>query len=1000
MITIQKGSDLLPKGLFKKTFILPRAYRFIVGKKDSLYYLKKGKLDFFAIALKQRETDERELNLEYLAEECVCFKPHFFPGSLHYLTTIEEGKIFLPFSFESTMVVLAIARDDCEIANENLEEMREIAARSPTIQVILLDNISDWIKSLENHCHQITDSLSANIIPPNEFIPLKAGTTFKCQNNQESNSLFWLKIYEGKAYANDLTAIQKNTLYPIHANQWFTCRESGTVELFVSEADLTLNKEFWQGITLFQQHVLSYLKLSQHIEKEKIQIETERARERDALLYDLSFDNLENLFELKEHLGESTNKNLLFRTCQRVGDELGLQFIASDFELDNSEEALQNLCMNSHIYYRRVRLFETWWKSETFPFVAFYGEKKLPIALLPASKGGYRGIDLNTSIEFTIDAEEAKKISPYGYMFYRQLKEGKLNVSNIWTFIFSQRRNEWLKFLSLIVCGSLVNLFLPLFTGLMFDNVIPHRNLDLLWEIVLGTIVITVSTLIFNFGREVLILKLESLTDHDMDMAIWQRLIQLPMQFFRKYSIYDLFTFTGAIGSIRKFLLSHTINVIFDVFFGVVYFILMFYYSWTLSLVGLGLLGIEIISIFVPVYFAIQYERDLLSKQIESNNKMLEMIQALTKVRLAGAEARLFRRWEKAFTDMTRVDLKSLYLQLKSGGFQDFWSNAGSLILYSSVVILLFFDTSQSSEQLTLGSFLAFISVFSLFSSSLTALGGTLLNIIGIIPLWEKTKAFAEAEPEESAKKPSPGHLLGEIRIERLTFSYRDDLPPVLKNFSLTIKAGESIALVGKSGCGKSTLLKLLLGFEKSNNGTIFYDNKDIKGLNLQGIRRQLGVVLQSGAIFDGTLLENINSERHYSEEQVQQALHLIGADSFIQELPMGIHTVLTNGGASLSGGQKQLILLARAIVGKPKILILDEATSALDNHKQKIIYENLKRLPMTQIIIAQRLDTIQYVDKIYLIEEGEMTDSGTFSELSNRPGLFSELLNQAIKYE
>jgi ABC-type bacteriocin/lantibiotic exporter with double-glycine peptidase domain len=167
--------------------------------------------------------------------------------------------------------------------------------------------------------------------------------------------------------------------------------------------------------------------------------------------------------------------------------------------------------------------------------------------------------------------------------------------------------------------------------------------------------------------------------------------------------------------------------------------------------------------------------------------------------------------------------------------------------------------------------------------------------------------------------------------------------------------------------------------------------------LNLQAIRRKLGVVLQSGAIFDGTILENINSGRHYSPEQVQESLYLIGADSFIQELPMGIHTVLTNGGMALSGGQRQLIMLARAIVGKPKILILDEATSSLDNHKQKIIYKHLSRLSMTQVIVAQRLDTIQHVDRIYVIDQGQIIDQGTFNELANKPGLFADLLHKAI---
>jgi len=728
-------------------------------------------------------------------------------------------------------------------------------------------------------------------------------------------------------------------------------------------------------------------------------IEMDLRNQRDRLLLNQSILNLQSLLNPRPDVQPVPEEDVLFHACQIVGDQLDLKFIWPQSILETNEENLQKLCMHSHIYYRRVRLLNNWWQYPSFPFVAFYGEEQAPVALIPVKGEKYQAINPSNDSSFTIKREDAAQFSPYGYLFYRQFKESTLSGRSMWDFTMRQRSREWLTFLFLVLCSTVASLCFPVFTQFLFDDVIPHRNEHLLWEITLGAALISVATLAFNFGREVMILRLESLSDHDLEMGIWQRLIQLPVRFFRRYNLYDLLTFTGTIASIRKLLVSHTVEVIFNAFFGIVYFFLMFYYSWTLSLVALFVLAVEVAAIIIPVYLGIQYGRQLLDKQIQVNNKVLEMVQALTKIRLAGAEARMFSRWEHAYANMAKMDLKVLFLDLKSGVFNIFWANTSTLILYF-VVILITVNQQTAfgmSGSLTLGSFIAFLAVFNLFNSSITQLGSTLLNIVSIIPLWEKTTSFAEAEPEERILNPDPGVLKGEIRIEHLTFGYQQSHPPTLKDISLAIRPGERVAFVGPSGSGKTTLLKLLLGFERTEQGSLYYDNHDMRGVNLQAIRRQLGVVLQSGAIFDGTILENINSGRRYKPEEVLEALNLIGADEFIEELPMGINTIITNGGMSFSGGQRQMILLARAIVGKPKILILDEATSSLDNHKQKIIYEHLANLSMTQIIVAQRLDTIQHVDRIYVIDKGKIVDEGTFHELANKPGIFEDLLSRSI---
>jgi len=256
-----------------------------------------------------------------------------------------------------------------------------------------------------------------------------------------------------------------------------------------------------------------------------------------------------------------------------------------------------------------------------------------------------------------------------------------------------------------------------------------------------------------------------------------------------------------------------------------------------------------------------------------------------------------------------------------------------------------------------------------------------------------RIKPILEAEPEVSKLKSDPGAFVGSITLSHVDFRYTASGPKILDDLSIHVSPGEFVALAGPSGGGKSTILRLLLGFEIPDSGTILFDGQDLAGLDVMAVRRQLGVVLQSGFVAAGSIFENIAGSALVTVDEAWEAAADAGFADDIKNMPMGMYTIVSEGGTNLSGGQRQRLLIARALVTRPRILLLDEATSALDNRTQAIVTESLRRRRVTRIVIAHRVSTIKDADQIYVLDEGRIVDRGTFDELADRKGLFASMI-------
>jgi ATP-binding cassette subfamily B protein len=295
------------------------------------------------------------------------------------------------------------------------------------------------------------------------------------------------------------------------------------------------------------------------------------------------------------------------------------------------------------------------------------------------------------------------------------------------------------------------------------------------------------------------------------------------------------------------------------------------------------------------------------------------------------------------------------------------------------------------------GQLLGFFSAFGTFIGSMASLSDLIVGAFDVPILWERAEPLLKTPIEVLAEASDPGELRGQITLDRVSYRYSPELDLTLDRVSFEANPGEFVALVGPSGSGKSTVVRMLLGFGIPEEGTVYFDGKPLNSLKLDRVRRQIGTVMQNSGIFSGSIFEVISGSASIAIEQAWEAAEMVGLADDIRDMPMGMQTVVPEGGGTLSGGQRQRLAIARALVRKPRLLIFDEATSALDNKTQAVVTESLENLKVTRIVIAHRLSTIKNADKIIVIQKGQVEETGTYETLMQTGGLFYQLMNRQL---
>ena len=366
----------------------------------------------------------------------------------------------------------------------------------------------------------------------------------------------------------------------------------------------------------------------------------------------------------------------------------------------------------------------------------------------------------------------------------------------------------------------------------------------------------------------------------------------------------------------------------------------------------------------------------------EASGQLIEILRAIPRLRVSGAESRAFLRWAQVQARSAEADLSLRRLMMTEGVVIAAWP-----VLTLIVIVFVI--------GITGGTFSEFITAQTAATAGTVAISALAFSGAAAVVARQsllKTVPALEATPEGGGEGVQPGALSGGIEVRDVVFRYAPDLPPVLDKVSLTVHPGEQVAIVGPSGCGKTTLMRIILGLETAESGVLLIDGRDLSGLDRPAVRRQVGSVLQSASLLPATIRENVAMGRSLTQDEIWEALDAAFVGDDVRQLAMGLDTPISDGGGTLSGGQRQRILIARALAGRPRVLVLDEATSALDNVTQAGIVAALDRLNITRLVVAHRLSTIRHADRILVLDGGQLVDQGTYDELMARPGPFRDL--------
>ena len=691
---------------------------------------------------------------------------------------------------------------------------------------------------------------------------------------------------------------------------------------------------------------------------------------------------------------EETDVSALYDALRAIGRHEGIAFQRPvSAGRPDPEAALSGVLRASGVRARQVRLSgkDRWWVGDSGAMLAFRAEDGRPVALLPGLLGNYREIDPARRRKRRVTAARAAALRPDAWLFYAPLQGDASGWRDLVRLAGKGLGADSASFVLTGVLGGLVALLPAVAVGFAADEVIPVSDVGLLYGISGGLVAFGLVRALMRVLQGMTVMRFEGRATSRLESAFWDRLLRLPMRVLRRYPASDLamrgMTFQRARDAAQGVIGNGVLSIVFLS----PAFVLIGLRDPTLGWVtaAFGLASI-VAAVGLGLRQAAPHRRRLRAAS-RLAGRLFQLINGISKLRVDGAEGSGFAVWARDYREQKRAELEvgAVEMHLRALG--------AALPLLAAAVLVLFL-TLSGPETVGVGDFIVIYVLFLLYQSAVVRLGESVSVLAGIVPAFDQLRPLLAETPETGAEGQSVEVLGGDVAFDHVSFRYDADGPLILEDVSIHIRAGEFVAIAGESGAGKSTLFRLALGLERPSSGSVYFDDRDLQHLDLKEVRRHIGVVPQMVRLHPQDLWDNVvGDHKGVTAEDAWRAIRLAAIDREISAMPMGMLTPVGASAAVTSGGESQRIRLASALISDPRILLLDEATNWLDNATQSRVLANLASLTSTRIVIAHRVSTLRYADRIYVMESGRIVQEGSFEELAATPGVFQDLERRQV---
>lgn len=885
--------------------------------------------------------------------------------------------------------LLAMANGDCRLSRVTVAAVDKWGFVT-TLAEPLAASVDLWIGALSRG---VSKSIAPRNLPRRSLSPGQDMNVTASDRIVSHRGVTWARLDNGVGFYMDVIKVigsaERSALVPLTPQGWLRADTIRTLR-GKATADLVRRRPLGDWMNSFHEWILQGLAFGF---RDATSLENARLTHRAAQLVR---DTQTTFFGFARLLDAAIRRSVppegedaLFECCAAIGKAMDIAIIRPSFikwrRIEDPEISVADIAAASQLRVRPVTLPPDWWKNENGPLLAFRQESGEPVALLQKSPSVTLLFDPGTTSEQVLTEDTARTLAPVAHCFYAALPDRPVGPMDLVRLCLRQCKADLTAIILTGALGGLIATAIPLSTGYVFDTIIPgHQSMEML-QIGAAIVSAAFAAAAFEISRNIAQLRIEGRISGIAQAAIMDRLLRLPTDFFADYSSGDLAQRAMVVETARKSLTGIVTGSLVSGAFSVFSFGLLIYYVPIAALVTVVLCLVLAVATLITGSWLMSVTAGVQEISGRISGQLLEIITGIAKLRGAGAEQRAFNNWGENFNKLQAGEILSRRIHNR---FSVFWAAFEVISLGTIFAVIGLIGPTG----LTTGAFLAFIAAFSGLTASIFALAKSVITVFSVVPLYRRAAPILNTVPETNTAKAASGPLSGELEVNAVFFRYSANAPFVLNGLSLKVSPGELIAVVGPSGSGKSTLMRLLLGIGHPESGAIYFGGRDLRGLNLRSVRRQIGVVMQNGRLMPGSIYENIKGSTRASMDECWDTAAQVGLADDILAMPMGMHTVLTEGTSTLSGGQIQRLLIARALIGKPALLLLDEATSALDNETQAVVMRSLDHLSVTRIVIAHRLSTIINADRIFVLKDGRIAETGSYQQLMEKDGIFTTL--------